>query len=158
MKKSFRLILFGALLWIIPFVAAFAFYDSTGKLTTSYDLFKSSMIVISSLVGAYFIFLYFKPIVKDFVKEGVMVGLIWLAINLVLDIFILVPFAKMAMKDYFASIGLRYLQIPIFTFVTGDSSEPFSVCVNKRASIAGPPFASKPTAASPSGARCSVDC
>lgn len=119
MKKSFRLVLFGLLSWAIPFVVSFAFYDSNGQLSTSYDLFKSSMRVISSLVGAYFIYLYFKPVVKEFVREGIVSGIVWLAINLVLDIIILVPFAKMEMKDYLVAIALGYLQIPIFTFVTG---------------------------------------
>jgi hypothetical protein len=119
MKKLLRLTLFGVITWIIPFVAAFAFYDSAGKLTTSYDLFKTSMIVISSLVASYFIYLYFKHVADNFVKEGIVSGLVWLSINLVLDLIILVPFARMEMKDYVTAIGLRYLQIPIFTFMTG---------------------------------------
>ena len=119
MKKSFRLILFGVLTWIIPFVISFGFYDSNGALATSYDLFKSVMIVVSSLAGCYFLYRYFKTITENFAKEGILVGLVWLGINLLLDIFILVPFAKMEMRDYVVSIGIRYLQIPIISLMAG---------------------------------------
>lgn len=130
MKKSFRLILFGILLWIIPFVVSFAFYDSNGKLTTSYDLFKTTMRVVSSLADAWFLYLYFKPVVKDFVKEGILSGLVWLTVNLLLDIIILVPIARMEMKNYIIAIGLGYLQIPIFAFMTGKILQSRTMTVN----------------------------
>ena len=119
MKKSIRLILFGVLIWIIPFVISFAFYDSAGKLTTSYDLFKSTMRIVSSLIGCYFLYRHFLPIREQFMKEGIVAGLVWLVINLILDVVVLVPMAKMEMNDYFVAIGLGYLQIPIICFMAG---------------------------------------
>jgi hypothetical protein len=119
MKKTLRLIGFGVLIWLIPFVISFGFYDANGNLTTSYDLFKSCMIVISTLVGCYFLYRYFSSVVEHFAKEGAITGITWLLINLVLDFIILVPFAKMELKDYIVTIGIRYLQIPIITYITG---------------------------------------
>jgi hypothetical protein len=118
-NKWIRLFLLGMLIWIVPFVSAFAFYDSSGNLSVSYDLFKSSMIVVSSLTASYALLRYFQHVFSDFIREGALTGFFWLAINLVLDIVILVPFAKMAYKDYFSAIGLRYLQIPIFCLMAG---------------------------------------
>jgi hypothetical protein len=119
MKKIGRLIFLGVIVWVIPFVLSFGFYDSKGNLATSYDLFKSSMIVISSIVGCFLLYRYFRAVTTDFVREGIVAGIIWLAINLLLDVLILVPFAKMEIKDYVVSIGLRYLQIPVISTMAG---------------------------------------
>ncbi|MCG2713132.1 MAG: hypothetical protein L6416_12530, partial [Candidatus Omnitrophica bacterium] len=51
--------------------------------------------------------------------EGLIIGLIWLAINLILDFIILIPMAKMNIGTYFAQVGLRYLTIPIFSITVG---------------------------------------
>ena len=119
MKKILKISLFGFLLWLIPFVVSFAFYDRSGTLQVSYDLFKSVMIVISSLMGCYLIYLYFKKTEDDFMKEGLLIGITWLVINLVLDLCVLVPLTKMEVPHYFASIGLRYLQIPMMCIMAG---------------------------------------
>jgi hypothetical protein len=45
--------------------------------------------------------------------------MVWFVINILLDVIILIPMAKMSFADYFMSIGLRYIQMPVFTIVTG---------------------------------------
>jgi hypothetical protein len=118
-RKIIRIILLGILIWIIPFITGFAFYDRSGNLTINYDLFKSIMIVVSSVVSSYAILRHYKSITENFIREGYITGLGWLAINLLLDLIILVPMAKMQMKDYFAAIGVRYLQIPVICIMIG---------------------------------------
>lgn len=115
-KKVFG---FGFLTWLIPFVLAFAFYTPDGKVWIGIDLFKSIMIVIASLVGSLLLVKYFKNVRNNYFQEGVIVGLVWLAINLVLDILILLPMSKMALGQYFSQIGLRYLMIPIISTAFG---------------------------------------
>lgn len=114
-----RLLLLGLLVWVVPFLAAFGFYDSTGKLTTSYDLFKSSMIVIATLVAAFGLYRYFRKVNSDFMRQSWTAGLVWLATNILLDMIILIPMVKMEYGYYFESIGLRYLQIPIQCVTVG---------------------------------------
>ena len=77
------------------------------------------MIVVSSITGAVFLILYFKKVTKNYINEGLLVGLIWLAINWILDFIILVPMAKMDVATYFTQIGLRYLTIPVFSITVG---------------------------------------
>jgi hypothetical protein len=89
------------------------------KLNVSEDFFKSAMIVISSLTGMYALQRYFRLVEKSYFREGIVCGITWLAINLLLDMIILVPMAKMQLRDYFLSIGLRYLQIPIICSAVG---------------------------------------
>ena len=57
-------------------------------------------------------------------KKLILTGLAWMTINLVLDIFIAVPLAKMELKDYMVSVGLRYLQTPLLALITGRSLQP----------------------------------
>ena len=118
-NKILRLLLLGFLIWLIPFVTSFGFFDRSGKLSINYDLFKSIMIVISSLVGCYAIIRYYKSVHHNFAKEGMITGLVWLGINLLLDLIILIPMSEMPYPEYFNSIGLRYLQIPVICMAVG---------------------------------------
>ena len=51
--------------------------------------------------------------------RGLEAGLVWLAVNWVLDYFFLMPMAKMALGTYFMDIGLRYLTMPIMGGMIG---------------------------------------
>lgn len=104
-NKIIRLLLLGFLIWLVPFITSFAFFDRSGKPMINYDLFKSMMIVISSLVGCYAIIRYFRNIRDSFRKEAWIAGVVWLAITLVLDLVVLVPFTRMSYQEYFHSIG-----------------------------------------------------
>ena len=53
------------------------------------------------------------------VLNGIIVGLSWFAINLILDIFILIPLMKSNFTDYFMSIGLSYISIPVMSITMG---------------------------------------
>ncbi|MEQ8303846.1 MAG: hypothetical protein RIB47_10675 [Cyclobacteriaceae bacterium] len=119
MKNTAKWVGYGIITWLVPFIISFGFYDQQGNLQTSYDLFKSSMIVVSSVVGCYILYLFFKSVNNEFVKWGLLFGVFLLIINWALDVFILVPFAAMEYDFYFESIGLRYLQIPIFSTCVG---------------------------------------
>jgi len=78
------------------------------------------MIVMGSLVGVILAVRYFKDIKGDFVIEGIFLGVIWLVINLVIDIvFVSVGFFRMTLFQYITDIGLRYISIPIYTIGLG---------------------------------------
>jgi hypothetical protein len=102
----------GVASWALPFLAAFAFYDSTGALAAPQPLFKSAMVVIGALFGTGLLVLAFRWGKPSF-ASGLALGLLWLAINLALDIAVLLPMSGMAMGDYLVDIGLRYLTLPI---------------------------------------------
>ncbi|WP_459202139.1 hypothetical protein [Methanococcus sp. CF] len=110
---------FGLLTWLIPFLLSFLFYSESEGLVIDIFLFKSIMIVVSGLVGVSLLVLYFKDIEKDYLLEGISVGVFWLIINLILDIIILIPMSKMTYVDYFSQIGLRYLIIPTISTSMG---------------------------------------
>lgn len=102
----------GVVSWLIPFFASVPFFDRTGQLLVSQPLFKSVMVVVGGLAGVVLLAVAFRRIVATPVN-GLLLGLYWLAINLLLDLAVLVVLFKMPLLLYFYDIGLRYLLLPI---------------------------------------------
>ncbi len=121
MNKNIRNILYGFLAWLIPFVTSIFFYTREGVLTIDVFLFKTIMIVIGSTSAAFLLVSYFKKIDTRYLKEGIIVGLTWFGINILLDLLVLIPMSGMSVADYFTQIGLRYLVMPVMSIMVGAS-------------------------------------
>lgn len=119
-KKYLKNVLFGILAWLIPFVASFFFYSKEG-LVIDIFLFKSIMIVTGSISASVLLIVYFRKISKDYLKEGIITGIVWFCINILLDLAILIPMSGMYLQDYFMQIGIRYLVIPAMCITVGKS-------------------------------------
>jgi uncharacterized membrane protein len=113
MKSIKKTLLYGFLIWLFPFVIAFSIFPIR---VSNRVLFESIMPVVLTVSVVFFTYLYFKKLEDNFIKEGVMLGIIWLAISFVMDLamFMEGPM-KMAFSDYVMDIGLIYLMIPIMT-------------------------------------------
>ena len=83
MKSIKKTLLYGFLIWLIPFVVAFLIFPIR---ESNRALFESIMPVVITISVAFFAYQYFKKLDNNFVKEGVMLGLIWLAISFVIDL------------------------------------------------------------------------
>jgi hypothetical protein len=129
-NKILRLLILGFVMWLVPFLVSFGFFDRSGKVNINYDLFKSIMIVVSSLVGGYALIRHFRTINGNFLREAWLAGMVWLVLNLVLDLIILIPIAKMSYAEYFNSIGVRYLQIPVICIAAGTLLERKRIVAN----------------------------
>jgi len=69
-------------------------------------------------------FVWLIPFVRKleagFLKEGVLLGLVWFIIGIVLDLLLFMEGPmKMSFADYMMDIGLTYLIIPIVSFGFG---------------------------------------
>ncbi|MBN2121995.1 hypothetical protein JW721_02975 [Candidatus Micrarchaeota archaeon] len=118
-----KLLLFGAISWLVPFVLAFAFYTPEGELAINISTFKAIMVISGGIVGAILFVKYFKGVKSAYLKEGAIAGGAWLAINLLLDILTLVMAFGMSLGDYLSQIGLSYLMIPIMGIAMGAAIE-----------------------------------
>jgi hypothetical protein len=114
-----RNILLGFLSWLIPFAISFLFYKPGGELLVPYSTFKSIIILVGVIAGCYLLFRYFKNVHSNFIRNGVIVGFSWFAINLLFDSLILIPIIKTSFTDYFMSIGLSYISIPVSSITIG---------------------------------------
>jgi len=116
---TWRRRLVGAFLtWLVPFLAAIPFYGPAG-LVIDQQLFKSIMIVVGSITAAILIVWCFRPVEKNFTREAVVTGIVWLLANWILDLIVLVGLLGMALPDYATQIGLRYLVIPAMVIAAG---------------------------------------
>lgn len=115
----FRNLWLGFLSWLIPFAISFLCYKPDGELVMEYSTFKSIMIVSGTISGSFLLYQYFKAVSTHFVFNGLLIGLSWFGINILLDIIILIPMMKVTFTDYFMSIGLGYISIPAISIGMG---------------------------------------
>lgn len=119
MKNTLRLLLLGLMTWAIPFFLAFFFMDKNGQLSIELFLFKTIMIITGGISGAFAIIIFFRKRDNAYLKQGIIAGIIWFALNVIIDLLVLVPMSQMPYNEYFTQIGLRYLMIPIMCITTG---------------------------------------
>lgn len=118
-----RRLIGGVLSWLVPFLAAVPFYSRNSELVVDLALFKSIMIVISSITAAILIIWFFKNVRVSYTHEAIITGLVWLAMNWVLDAIVLVGLLGMPAGDYLTQIGIRYLMIPAIVIAAGVVAE-----------------------------------
>ncbi len=111
-------VLFGVLIWVTAFVAAFALFPIR---ESSRPLFESIMPVVLAAATVFFAHRYLKRVPSDFAREGLLLGLLWVGINVAIDLpLMLTPSPmQMSLTEYVADIGLTYALMPIITMGMG---------------------------------------
>lgn len=117
MVATGKAFLFGFLIWLSAFVIAFLIFPIRESWRA---LFESIMPVVVTLATAGFAVLYFRRVNGAYVKEGIILGSLWFAMNVVIDLPLMLsgPIG-MSLTEYAADIGLTYLIIPIVTVGIG---------------------------------------
>ena len=118
MNKNLKIVLFGLLVWLIPFIVSFFIYPLK---TPLYSLFESIMSVLIAVAAVIFSYFYFKDIGANFVREGVVTGIVWFIIAIVIDLVMFMPASPMHMNftEYMMTVGVKYLIIPVVTIGSG---------------------------------------
>jgi hypothetical protein len=107
---------YAGILWLIPYATSIPLLPLNEADPT---FFKTIMIVVGTLVGGFLTAHYFLKVDRDYLKEGILLALIWIAVNWLLDIVALLPFTKQSIPRYFQEIGLRYLAMVAPTVALG---------------------------------------
>ncbi len=117
MNSLKKALLFGFFIWLIPFLVSVLIFPLR---TSSRALFESIMPVVLTICVVFFLILYFRKVEDGFLREGIILGVRWLAISLLIDLplFMWGPM-KMTLADYMMDIGLTYLIIPTITIGAG---------------------------------------
>lgn len=100
--------------WIVPLAISFLFYGKDGQLQVPVGTFKSIMFVSGTGISIWMLILLFGN-GSPAPNAGLITGIAWLAINIGLDLIVLVGMLGMAIGMYFSTVGLGYLAIPILT-------------------------------------------
>ena len=111
MKSIKKVLLYGFLLWLVPFIISFLMYPLK---SSNRVLWESIMSVVIAIAAVIFSILYLANLQTNFLKEAALIGIIWLAISIILDLFLFMEGSmKMPAGEYIMDIGLTYLMIPV---------------------------------------------
>jgi hypothetical protein len=114
-----RALLFGLLVWAIPFIVAFAIYPIH---ETWRALFESIMPVVIALTVVALGLAYFRRVTGRCMREGILLGVMWFAMCFVIDMFMFSAGPmKMSFAAYVGDVGLTYLMIPAITIGLGSA-------------------------------------
>jgi len=94
MKKKLKIAGFGIILWIVSFLACMFLYSRGGKPIIDVSLIEIIILFLSSLVSAYLVVICLKELKTGYLKQGIIIGFIWLFINVLLDLLNLIPVSK----------------------------------------------------------------
>lgn len=125
MGKRIRLfraaLLYGFLVWLIPFVVSVLIFPLKTRLPA---LFESIMPVVLVACVVSFLVLYFRKAEAVSFSEAVLVGTLWFVISLAFDLLMFMwgPM-KMTLANYVMDIGLTYLIIPTIAIGSGYLAE-----------------------------------
>jgi hypothetical protein len=117
-NKYIKVGFFGFLTWLVPFAVSFVVFPFR---TSQRPLFETIMAVVVTATAMCFSVLYLRKARAGFLKEGVLIGIVWFAINIIIDLplFMLEGPMKMPFVDYMMDIGLTYLIIPVVSIGSG---------------------------------------
>lgn len=125
MNKYLKIIIFGFVVWLVPFIVSFFIYPLK---TAGNPLFESIMPLTLTIMVVALAYLYLKTLETDFIKESVLIGVSWFVINIIIDLIMFSPPSPMQMTitNYMMDIGITYLIIPVITigmgFMAGNKS------------------------------------
>jgi hypothetical protein len=114
-NKVFRIIIFGLIVWLIPTIVTLLVSYSNGLYL--FDVISAIAIAATVIV---FTYLYFKDIQNKYIKEGVIIGIVWLLISLILDIILIfLGITKLSLNEYAIYVAPLYIIIPAITIGFG---------------------------------------
>lgn len=114
--RSWRRVLgLGLVAWLAPFVVAFLSFPFR---ESARPLFESIMAVAVTATAVLLGLVYIRRLDGVFVREGLLLGLIWFTMCVVIDapLMLLGGPMKMSFGEYMADIGLTYASIPVVTW------------------------------------------
>lgn len=119
MNKIIKRLLLGLLIWAVPFFSSFFVWDvKQNAPSISQDWFNAVMAFTWAIGFAIAMYIYFKDVKKNTVKEGWLTGLTWYAEMVVLDLIFLVGFFEMELTSYFPVL-VTYLNTVILSAAIG---------------------------------------
>ncbi|MFT3670840.1 hypothetical protein [Aestuariivirga sp.] len=119
MSHVIRVVAYGVLIWMLNFSASMIFAGSDGFVHGDYTQFRAVMFMTNTLSAACLLALHFRHVKRSFLREGILVGTVWLEINLSLDFLVVVPRSGLGIIDYLPQIGIDYIGIPVLAILVG---------------------------------------
>jgi uncharacterized membrane protein YpjA len=116
MKPVMRRLGYGIIVWAVPYATSLTLLPLIQR---DPIFFGTIMIVEGSIVGTMLAVAYFQTVPHPDVREGVLLGAVWMVENWLLDFAGVVPFTHTTIGRYFMEIGLRYVPMIVITSAIG---------------------------------------
>ena len=124
MNRYLKIGLLGFFVWLIPFVVSVLIFPLRAM---QRPLFESIMPVVIAIWTVFFAVIYLSGLKSGFQKEGILIGVAWFLMGIILDLLIFVDGPlKMSLRDYALDVPITYLMIPTITFGFGYLMEQYS--------------------------------
>ena len=101
----------GFLTWLIPFLIAIPFFNQDGELAADIFTFKATMSVVYSIISAFLIARVLKDEQTGFLQTGLILGIAWTTINILLDLIVLVGAFGNEPSMWFWQTGVGYFNM-----------------------------------------------
>ncbi|MCJ7776749.1 MAG: hypothetical protein MUP16_00295 [Sedimentisphaerales bacterium] len=113
MKFLTKILLYGFLVWAVPFVTSVLIFPLKSSNRALWESIMPNVIAITTVV---FAVLYLRRLQKNFLRDAISAGVIWLGVSLTLDLLLFMEGPmKMTFIDYMSDIGLTYVMVPVIT-------------------------------------------
>lgn len=114
MKSWGKALGFGVLVWLLPFVIAFLAFPFR---ESARPVFESIMSVSVTAAAVILGLLYLRHVESHLIREGLLVGLLWLVMCVAIDAPLMLFGGPMQMSfgEYMGDIGLTYVGIAVVT-------------------------------------------
>jgi hypothetical protein len=117
MSQTVRLLVFGVLVWAVPFGLSMAIWNYQ-IIDVQLPLFDTVVTLICALTGLFFAYAHLERLAAPTFVLGLIVGSVWAAISVALDspFFIFGMFGEqmtMPLDYYIGDIGVTYLLYPM---------------------------------------------
>ena len=115
MNKNSKIINYGVLVWLIPSLITVTLASFVAM--NVFEIISAVAIAVTVIVFSY---LYFRGITENFIKEGILIGIIWLIISIILDlILVAVGISQLNLTSYAMYVAPLYIIIPAVTIGLG---------------------------------------
>jgi len=117
MKRYLQFLGLGFLVWLIPFIVSFFVFPTKAFFA---PLFETLMAITVAATGVVFTGIGFRGVQSGFIKEGVVLGAIFFAVSVLIDLplFSYGPMAA-SFASYMLDVGLTYLIYPVIAIGMG---------------------------------------
>lgn len=115
LKNDLKIITFGFMVWLIPTIVTYITSFTSGLYL--FEIISALSIAITVIIFAY---IYFKDLDSHFIRDGIILGMIWIIISIVLDIIlVLLGITKLTLSQYLFYVAPIYIIIPAVTIGFG---------------------------------------